>query len=70
LEFAALEIPAVPQPQITETSTTEPTAKPTTEPTSDSTPETFPAVPVAIASAASIAVVSVALLVYFKKRKK
>ena len=69
LEFAALEIPAVPQPQITETSTTEPTAKPTTEPTSDSTPEPFPAVPVAIASAASIAVVSVALLVYFKKRK-
>jgi hypothetical protein len=32
-------------------------------------PELFPAVPVAAASVASIAVVGVVLLVYFKKRK-
>ena len=31
--------------------------------------EPFPAVPVAAASAASVAVLSVGLLVYFKKRK-
>jgi hypothetical protein len=32
-------------------------------------PESFPAAPFAVASAPSITVVSVALLVYFKKRK-
>jgi len=33
-------------------------------------PEPFPVAPVAVASAVSVAVVSVALLVYFKKRKR
>ena len=62
-----------PSPSPTPTPSPNPTPTPTSSPQPTSTPETesepLPTIPVVIASSASMTVVAVGLLVYFKKRK-
>jgi hypothetical protein len=57
-----------PSPSPNSTASPSPPATLSPEPTSTPEPESFPTAPVAAASVASVAVVGVGLLVYFKKR--